>query len=355
MQPAEEQYDVGVIVGRFQVHELHAAHRELIEHVRERHEKIFIFLGLSPLSVSTNNPLDFEARKQMLLAEYPEINVLYIKDQYDDVVWSTNLDDMITDLVTPGQTVVLYGGRDSFISHYTGVWETRELTQSTFMSGTAQRKAIARSRVKASAEFRAGVIWASQARFPTAFTTVDIAILKMDETPPVASESWKACQQCTPRDACFAHRDEARRYYAKERPTQILMGRKTNEKLYRFIGGFADPKSPSFEADATRETVEETGLEVGDIKYIGSTVVDDWRYRNEPDGIKTMLFQAKYLHGRPTPGDDIEEVKWFEIPFGGIGPETTSVDPDKKIDWHHINPAHRPLMVMLLNSMKEEQ
>lgn len=318
MQPAEEQYDVGVIVGRFQVHELHAAHRELIEHVRERHEKIFIFLGLSPLSVSTNNPLDFEARKQMLLAEYPEINVLYIKDQFDDDVWSSNLDSMIVDLVTPGQTVVLYGGRDSFISHYTGVWPTRELTQSTFMSGTAQRKSIARSRARESSAFRAGVIWASQARFPTAYTTVDIAIMN-------------------------------------EATDQILLGRKAGEKLYRFIGGFSDPKSPSFERDAIRETVEETGLEVGDLKYIGSTLVDDWRYRNEPDGIKTMLFQAKYLHGRPTPGDDIEEVKWFEMPRGGIGSQTTAVNPDKKIDWHHLNPAHRPLMVMLLNSGKEEQ
>lgn len=297
MQPAEEQYDVGVIVGRFQVHELHAAHRELIEHVRERHEKIFIFLGLSPLSVSTNNPLDFEARKQMLLAEYPEINVLYAKDVHDDELWSSNLDGMIADMVTPGQTVVLYGGRDSFISHYTGVWPTRELTQSTFMSGTAQRKSIARSRARASSAFRAGVIWASQARYPTAYTTVDIAILN----------------------------DVTR---------TILLGRKVGEKQYRFIGGFSDPKSPTFEHDAVRETREETSLEVGDLKYIGSAVIDDWRYRNEPDCIKTMLFTAKYLHGRPTPGDDIEEVKWFNF------------DHQYPLS-HMIVPNHRPLMAML--------
>ena len=293
MQTAEEQYDVGVIVGRFQVHELHAAHRELIDYVCERHEKVIIFLGLSPLMVASNNPLDFEARKQMLLAEYPEVTVLYVKDVFDDEVWSSNLDSQIADLVTPGQTVVLYGGRDSFIAHYKGVFPARELTQSTFMSGTAQRKAIARSRVKASPEFRAGVIWASQARFPTAYTTVDIAILNNKD--------------------------------------QLLLGRKAGEKLYRFIGGFSDPKSPSFEADAIREVREETSLEVGDLKYIGSTVVDDWRYRNEPDGIKTMMFTAKYLHGRPTPGDDIEEVRWFDLLPGQ----------------HTIMPTHRPLMEML--------
>lgn len=297
VQTAREQFDVGVIVGRFQVHELHDAHRDLIQYVCDAHEKVVIFLGLSPLMVSSNNPLDFEARKQMILAEFPDVNVLYVKDVSDDDVWSKKVDEQIEDLLTPAQSVVLYGGRDSFISHYTGRYPTQELVQSTFMSGTAQRKAIARSRAKASAEFRAGVIWASQSRFPTAYTTVDIAILN-----PATG--------------------------------QILLGRKPGEKEYRFIGGFSDPKSPSFEADAVREVREETGLEVGDLKYLGSTVVDDWRYRNEPDGIKTMLFTAKYLHGRPTPGDDIEEVRWFN--FSMVLPGA-----------NHIIPTHRPLMAML--------
>lgn len=297
MQPAEEQYDVGVIVGRFQVHELHEAHRDLINYVCERHQKVIIFLGLSPLMVSTNNPLDFEARKQMLLEAYPDATVLYIKDVNDDDVWSKRLDGMIGDVVTQSQSVVLYGGRDSFIEHYSGRYPTQELTQAVFMSGAAERKQIARSRARASAEFRAGVIWASQSRFPTAYTTVDIAILN----------------------------DVTR---------TILLGRKPDEKQYRFIGGFADPKSPTFESDALREVREEAALEVGDLRYIGSTVVDDWRYRNEPDGIKTMLFTAKYLHGRPVPGDDIEEVKWFN--FDGQFP----------LD-HMIVPTHRPLMAML--------
>jgi bifunctional NMN adenylyltransferase/nudix hydrolase len=247
--------------------------------------------------VSTNNPLDFEARKQMILAAFPNVNVLYIKDVGDDDVWSKRLDGMIGDLVTQNQSVVLYGGRDSFIEHYSGRYPTQELTQAVFMSGQAERKQIARSRARASAEFRAGVIWASQSRFPTAYTTVDIAILN-DVTKT------------------------------------ILLGRKPDEKQYRFIGGFSDPKTPSFEADAVREVREETSLEVGDLQYIGSTVVEDWRYRNEPDGIKTMLFKAKYLHGRPTPGDDIEEVKWFNF------------DDQYPLD-HMIVPIHRPLMAML--------
>lgn len=328
MQPAENQYDVGVIIGRFQVHELHQAHRDLIQYVCDRHDKVIIFLGLSPLKVSTSNPLDFEARKQMLLKAFPDVNVLYIKDMPSDDVWSAKLDSQIEDIVTPAQSVVLYGGRDSFLSHYTGKHATQELTQSTFYSGSAQRKDIARSRAKASPEFRAGVIWASQSRFPTAYTTVDVAIIKQ----PEAVETG------------VAGGDYERR--VPQGPTQLLLGRKPNEKLYRFIGGFSDPRSASFEDDAKREVTEEAGIEVGDIRFLGSLRVDDWRYRNEPDCIKTMLFSAKYVYGRPTPGDDIEEVRWFEFP--------------KPMTKQHplvtqIVPEHRPLMAMLVDALYRKE
>jgi bifunctional NMN adenylyltransferase/nudix hydrolase len=299
VQPAQEEYDIGVIVGRFQVHELHQAHLDLINYVLDRHNKVVIVLGLSPLPVSTNNPLDFESRKQMILKWFPEVTVLYIKDMAEDEPWSKRLDALIKDVATPRQSVVLYGGRDSFIEHYHGHYPTQELVQTTFMSGTAQRKEIARSSTRASADFRAGAIWASQSRFPTVYTTVDIAVLNEDRT-------------------------------------RVLLGRKPGETLYRFLGGFADPASENFEHDARREVAEEGGIEVSDLRYIGSFNIDDWRYRNEPDRIRTMLFTAKYLHGRPTPGDDIEEVRWFDI---DQAPPT------------NIMPLHRPLMAALWDDL----
>jgi bifunctional NMN adenylyltransferase/nudix hydrolase len=297
------QYDIGVLVGRFQVHELHDAHRDLIQTVCDSHEKVIIFLGLSPLPNSASNPLDFESRKQMILAEFPDVNVLYIADHPSDDEWSKKLDRQITDLSLPGQSVVLYGGRDSFISHYTGQHPTRELLQATFRSGTEVRRSIARSRARASAEFRAGAIWASQSRYPTAYTTVDVAVFN-------------------------------------ENGQKLLLGRKDNEKLFRFIGGFSDPASGSFEQDARREVMEEAGVEIGDVKYIGSMRVDDWRYRAEPDCIKTMLFRSKYLHGRPAPNDDIAEVRWFDLVALS--------------DTRTIVPEHRPLMEMLFDNLSKE-
>jgi bifunctional NMN adenylyltransferase/nudix hydrolase len=276
MKVGEPHYDVGVIVGRFQLPELHEAHQNLIRHVCDNHEKVIVVLGLSPLVGTQVNPLDYEARKQMILDVFPEVTTLFVKDVNNDELWSKRLDERLNDLLTPSQTAVLYGGRDSFISHYTGRFPTRELHQDVWVSGTEIRKSIAKASTHGNAEFRRGAIWAAFNRFPTAFPTVDVAIF---------NENW----------------------------TKLLLGRKPYEKEFRFIGGFADPESETYEQDARREVMEETGIEITDPKYIGSAKIDDWRYRGEIDKIKTLLFVAKYLHGTPRPDDDIAEVKWFSM------------------------------------------
>jgi nicotinamide mononucleotide adenylyltransferase len=116
--------DVGIIVGRFQVDELHEAHTTLIRKVVDNYPKNIIFLGLSPLKCTGKNPLDFEARKQMILNEFPDVNVLYIKDVPDDALWSKNLDEMIEDLISPHQRAILFGGRDAFLNSYSGKYDT---------------------------------------------------------------------------------------------------------------------------------------------------------------------------------------------------------------------------------------
>ena len=283
MKVKSDTHDVGVIIGRFQVPELHTEHKKLIQAVCDRHNKVILFLGLSPLLVTSENPLDFEARKQMILDSFPHITVAYIADVNDDGIWSKRLDEQIGHLTTPGQSVVLYGGTDSFIKHYSGKYDTLELEPDTYVQtrGTHIRKQIGKSSTKASADFRAGVVWASQSKYPTVYTTVDIAIFNEDYT-------------------------------------KLLMGKKENETKWRFIGGFADPASASFEADARREVQEEAGIEITDPVYLGSFNIDDWRYRSEVDQIRTLLFGAKIMYGTPRPGDDIAEVGWVGI----IDPDT---------------------------------
>lgn len=265
--------DVGIIVGRFQIHELHDAHKGLIEFVRARHDRVLIFLGLSPIIGTIANPLDFRARKQMLAEDFPDVEVFYVEDSKYDSDWSRKLDSQIKRLLTPHQTAILYGSRDSFIAHYSGSYKTVELESKTFVSGTEVRRKVSNG-FKPTRDYRAGMIAAAYQRFPTAFQTVDIAVLNPEKK-------------------------------------EILLVRKPEDRKWRFIGGFSDPKSNSLEEDAKREVAEETGVEVADVKYVASTRIDDWRYRGTENCIKTAIFVATYVFGRPQGADDVAEAKWF--------------------------------------------
>lgn len=273
MHPKEIRKEVGVIIGRFQSPTLHAGHIELINWVCSRHQKVIIFIGMSTLRGTINNPLDFESRKQMILAKFPEVNVLYIKDVRCDSAWSKTLDSSIGDLITPNQRVTLYGSRDSFIPYYNGRFETVELEGSKQLSATEIRNKTSEKCLN-SDDFRSGVTWAAYNKYPTVYSTVDVAIFNEDQS-------------------------------------KILLGRKKNEKKFRFIGGFSDVSSSSFEEDARREVFEETNLSITDPVYLGSCRIDDWRYRKEKDKINTTLFYAKKFSGQEKASDDIEEIKWF--------------------------------------------
>jgi bifunctional NMN adenylyltransferase/nudix hydrolase len=275
MKPKEIKYDVGIVIGRFQIPTLHQAHLELIQSVVDTHSKVIIFLGLSPCKTTYNNPLDFEMRKQMILDKFPDVNVLYIKDEPTDEGWSKKLDNQIADLVGPNQSVALYGSRESFIPFYKGKYPTIELEPTRFISGTEIRKEIS-NRVKASPDFRAGVVWATGNQYPVVYPTVDIAIFDWNNN-------------------------------------RILLGRKSNENKYRFIGGFATPNSDSYEIDAKREVMEESGIEVDDLIYAFSSFVPDWRYEKEISKIKTIMFVGSYIFGSPKASDDIAEVRWFSL------------------------------------------
>lgn len=301
MDVKEEKTDVGVIIGRFQVDDLHPAHKDLIETVMSRHKKTIIFLGLSPLKCTTNNPLDFEARKQMITFIYPSVTVLYIKDMVTDTVWSKKLDEQISDITGPNQSVTLYGGRESFIDHYKGRHNCIELeeTQNSFLSGTAIRKSISKE-VKSDPMFRRGVIWASNNMYVNALPTVDVAIWNEDKT-------------------------------------KLLMARKPYETQYRFIGGFVEA-GHTLEETVRKEVSEEAHIEISDPEFVCSAVIDDWRYRSEKVKITSSLFQCKYVFGKPTPDDDIEELKWIDI--GLI-----------LANMANIVPNHRDMMSRLLSMM----
>lgn len=98
-----------------------------------------------------------------------------------------------------------------------------------------------------------------------------------------------------------------------KRNGQFLLGRKASQTKFRFVGGFADPAlDNSYEDAAMREAKEETSLEVHAVKYLGSTRIDDPRYRGTEHCIITHLFLAEEWSGEPLASDDIAELKWFD-------------------------------------------
>lgn len=265
----------GVIIGRFQTPELHSEHIKLIQYVLDRHEKVILFLGVSTTLANKKHPMDFITRKYMIEEQFSvsKLTIMPLSDNKSDEIWSKQLDSKIKE-VFPLGSVTIYGSRDSFIPYYKGVNKTLELQPDIFVSATDIRE-LASKKVISSPEFRAGIIYSVYNQFPIVYSTVDIAIIKDDE---------------------------------------ILLGQKLNETEWRFIGGFVDTTDESDEAAAKRETLEETGLEVADLKYICSMPVNDWRYRGIKDrSIMTRFFKAKYIFGCPTPQDDINALKWFKL------------------------------------------
>jgi bifunctional NMN adenylyltransferase/nudix hydrolase len=269
-------YGIGVIVARFQLHKLHEGQKEMINFVLNHHKKIILFLGIARAEGSKSNPLDFATRKAMVQADYPNLVILPVQDQKHDTVWSEILDQQIS-MPFGEKKALLYGSRDSFLPHYTGRHATTELTSAIDMSATQIRLEVSKE-ILQSEDFRAGIIHQSHAQRAKMYPTVDIC----------------------------AYNDKG----------QILLAKKPHEFKWRFIGGFVDPSDDNLEMSARREFGEETsGSHITNLKYIMSRRVNDWRYKNEDSKIMTTLFLGRFAFGNAKPSDDIAELRWEDISY----------------------------------------
>lgn len=274
--------ECGIIVARFQCPELHEGHQDIINLVRNNHPRVIIFLGLSPLRCTKNNPYDFSIRKAMIEEKYKDVDIFYIDDVGDNSIWSLNLDRLVSKNVGPGQRATLYGSRDSFIKAYSGKYPTVELVPDRVISASEIRKKIA-IKPLVSSDFRKGIVYAVENQFPTFHPTVDCAIVDFKNN-------------------------------------RILLGKKPGQIGLRFPGGFLDPKEDkTAEEAAIREAKEETKLCLTVEKYLCSMLINDWRYGHEQNKIMTFFYLLPYdeaTSGRPEAGDDLEMVVWRE--FGTI-------------------------------------
>ena len=268
---------VGVVVGRFQVPDLHKGHQYIIREA-QKHQKVMVCIGIHPCLVTKEDPLDFPTRERMIKSFAPEATVVAIMDHSSDEEWSQRLDNLVRTYF-PVDTATFYSGRDGFATCYSGKSKVKEVDEIDFDSGTEIRYDVGK-KVKATADFRKGVIYAAHNMRDRVIPAVDIAILKVTES-------------------------------AKDWPT-ILLGRKPGEEKFRLPGGFVEAKDRSFEATARRELMEETSLGVNDLTYLNSFQTEDWR-NNGTDKIFTSLYLGFHTSGAIRAGDDLEEVGWFRL------------------------------------------
>lgn len=300
-----KKFDLGVVIGRFQVPYLHDGHKRLISTVRALHAKYLIFVGVSATLGTTKDPLDYVTRMKMIQDEFPDAIILPIKDEPSDESWSKHLDLAIRD-VFPLGTVRLYAGRDSFIPSYSGKFPTFEFPDLNDIDGTAIRELISKKTILTK-EGREGWIHAIYNQYDRVYPTIDVAIVEKE---------------------------------GKQK--SVILGKKPGFKGLVFIGGFVGTEDVSLEEAALREAMEETGsaVEPGTLTYVGSFRIDnDWRYKGRKEKIMTSLFRVPYLYGS-TYAKGTEEFEHFQM------------YPLNKETYFLVDPIHRDLFKALLKFEK---
>ena len=307
-----EREDVGVVVGRFQIHKLHKGHRDIIDSVVERHDAVLIFLGVSPLRHTTSNPLDLKARRALFREAYPDIDVHYVRDCEADAAWSEALDKEIHRHTNPGQTVRLYGSRASFVDHYRGKPPTTVLEAQSIVSATEIRRRV-QNNYAPNRDFRAGVIAAAVQREPHPIHRIGVFVLS-------------------------------------ENRENILMVRLPEEAAWRFPSLESALDTPNLDADASRAVFKQTGIDHSTLHYVGGYQPDDWRYRSVAETVKITFFATHYRSGVVGKyNEGVAIVAWrptTEVLLGELHPEHAIVHPEHGpamsmlAEWLETNPSN---------------
>ena len=314
-------HDFAVVVGKFQSPEPTEAHINLLKKTYECAHSVLVFIGSNQIKTEIDL-IPFQVRKDLIidklfneyssnysLTETLEIiqsfKFIEIVDVFNKETWSLILDVKINDNIKEGQSVILLGGRDSFLDSYCGKFIDKEYVSFECGDGISATKARLECKKSFLSDpmFIKGAFYHALNQYPIAYQTVDVFIRKF-------------------------HINEWR----------VVLGRKKNESKLVFIGGFSEPTSPSLEFDALKEVFEEAGYtgNKNSLKYICSTLVDDPRYAKSMHKIKTAMFELQVPDDATfVAGDDIEDI--VEIPLNSLSKDLLMNKHHKLFDLYREN------------------
>lgn len=269
-----------VVLAYFQNINLTQKDKDYLYSLKPENGDMLAILDVKRGACTAEQPLRPNQRQDILRGHKKLFNAgvaehVHIKDNER---WSLILDETIGRNMTTGTTHIVFYAAKSLADKYCGKYQVEVMED---IPGLTDVSAAVGVKPHTSNDFRQGIMYAEQRRFPMVYSTVDIAIV-----------------------------DPTAQY--------VLLGRKKDEKLWRFPGGFVDPTDVSKEAAWCRELSEEVpfGVEsyLSEIEYICSNIVPDCRYTGR-DKIMTTMFGAvvEFKIDELEAGDDLAEVQLFKI------------------------------------------
>lgn len=135
---------LGVIVGRFQVPELHEGHKYLIKQVQEENDEMLIIIGHS-WKKDERNLLDPMLVMQSIMS-VGSCLLGFVEDVQNNAFWVKTLDEKIDSFILHDNVqVTVYGSRDSFVNiyeKYGGKYESKITEELPEFSGTKEREEL---------------------------------------------------------------------------------------------------------------------------------------------------------------------------------------------------------------------
>lgn len=141
------QYDIAVIIGRFQP--FHNGHQHLIQEALTHAEEVLILVGSANKSVNIKNPFTFQERKEMIKSTFQSMRVSVepLADfTYNDELWVQNVQRIVSKhTARPSDKIVLIGHDKDHSSYYLNLfpqWSFKDVGHQDKLNSTDIRELL---------------------------------------------------------------------------------------------------------------------------------------------------------------------------------------------------------------------